>query len=517
MQDFTFLFKYLKREKIAIDHDEFKFQIQTHAVYPSLLSITDTLSLFKIENLATQISPADIDDLPNAFVALIKPDDTFTPFLSFIERENDNYTYLYKGQTIHVSKQEFLRLFQSIVLLVENKLVYSYKKEVLYVALLGLIFACSIFINAISILSFCLFILGLLGTYFSVEAISEEIGLKTKFSQTICAASKELDCAAVIHSKKIFLFDRINFSNLSLTFFGSQLLGLLLLTISNQLVSFYHLSTISVILSLPFVAYSIYHQLVVIKKICFICIAITVLIVFELIILLLFNQLSIQLNLTSILYYVLAIACLYTGVVVGKKTIKAKLYFEAQTRDYKRFKMRYSFFKVSLLESKKINDYPIQNTLILGYPNAKLKIIVILSLFCEPCKIVYSLLETILQQFGDKVCFDLRFNFDSEINNTLSLHQSLIHQYISNGSEVFQNIVHEWYESKNEENIKQIVYTKIDSNKTIELLQEQFLWNQANHINFTPAIIIKGHLFPKEYERNDLIYFINNLINDDEF
>jgi hypothetical protein len=33
-----------------------------------------------------------------------------------------------------------------------------------------------------------------------------------------------------------------------------------------------------------------------------------------------------------------------------------------------------------------------------------------------------------------------------------------------------------------------------------------------NNIHYTPAIILNGHIMPKEYQINDLNYFIDKLI-----
>jgi hypothetical protein len=45
-ENFLFLFHYLKKENIAVDQNEFVFQVQSHSDYPSLLAISDTLSFF---------------------------------------------------------------------------------------------------------------------------------------------------------------------------------------------------------------------------------------------------------------------------------------------------------------------------------------------------------------------------------------------------------------------------------------------------------------------------------------
>lgn len=69
--NFKFLFQYLEKEEIKIDQSEFLFQLQSHPDYPSLLSISDTLSFFSIENGALNIAVSEISFLPNRFIALL--------------------------------------------------------------------------------------------------------------------------------------------------------------------------------------------------------------------------------------------------------------------------------------------------------------------------------------------------------------------------------------------------------------------------------------------------------------
>jgi len=52
-------------------------------------------------------------------------------------------------------------------------------------------------------------------------------------------------------------------------------------------------------------------------------------------------------------------------------------------------------------------------------------------------------------------------------------------------------------------------------------LDKESDWCKANALNFTPVILINGKSYPKEYDRGDLIYFIeelheNNIINTSE-
>ena len=61
MEDnFSLIFQYLEKENINISRKEFEFQVQSHPDYPSLLSFSDTLNFFNIENGVFKISFSEI-------------------------------------------------------------------------------------------------------------------------------------------------------------------------------------------------------------------------------------------------------------------------------------------------------------------------------------------------------------------------------------------------------------------------------------------------------------------------
>jgi len=67
-----YIFPYLKSQKIKIDEGEFLFQMQSHPDYPSLLSISDTLHFFNINNGTFRIDSSEIHLLPKRFVVTLK-------------------------------------------------------------------------------------------------------------------------------------------------------------------------------------------------------------------------------------------------------------------------------------------------------------------------------------------------------------------------------------------------------------------------------------------------------------
>ena len=71
-ENYNYLFQYLEKERINIDYDEFEFQMKSHPDYPSVIAITDTLHFFNIDNGVLRVSNAEIELLPNRFIAFLK-------------------------------------------------------------------------------------------------------------------------------------------------------------------------------------------------------------------------------------------------------------------------------------------------------------------------------------------------------------------------------------------------------------------------------------------------------------
>ena len=523
-ENFSFLFKYLKKENITIDPKEFDFQVQSHSDYPSLLAIRDTLSFLKITNLATRLENEDVVHLPDTFIALIQEKEA-SPFLEFIERKENGFQYFKEGKLIVVSDKMFEKIFQNIVLLAENKeneLTTKKSNNLVSFGLifLGLIYLFSIFANAFSLLTFLFVCFAAIGIYLSLEAISHEFGIQTKFSEAVCTITTNSDCHAVIKAKKSKLLENFSFSQASVTFFSAQILGLLMFVILHRLNDFYTITTILLLLSFPVTFFSFYQQIVVAKKWCPICLAIITLIYAEIACLFVYATFSFSIPIISIAYFLLVFVGTHIASGFVKNIIKQNLDFKSTISEYNRFKRKYSLFKMALLASETVNEEKItSNNILLGNPEAKLKIRIISSPFCGHCKEMHEIMGEILELHKDKVCFDLHFNFDKTKSDEKSkrVHQKLVQIYFSEGQNAFIKALHNWFENKEEDKLVSNLTSQINDLKINEILNQQFSWNQENKIAYTPAIIINNQLFPKEYHRNDLIYFINDLEDDTDF
>lgn len=185
-----------------------------------------------------------------------------------------------------------------------------------------------------------------------------------------------------------------------------------------------------------------------------------------------------------------------------------------------RFMRNYEIFKNTLIVSNPIQNTPIHSgVILLGNANASLKITVITSPFCSFCAEAHIIIEEILEKYPKTVCFDIRFNFNGAHSDEKSkkIHQQLVTIYFNYGQETFIKAFHSWFENRDETKLNNLTNTGINELKTNLILEEQYNWNQENDLNFTPAIIIHGYTFPKQYDRHQLIHFINDLSEDEDF
>lgn len=71
-ETYNYLFQYLGAEGIALDKNEFLYQMQSHPNYPSTLSVADTLTFFNVANAALMLYFAELERLPSRFVVLLE-------------------------------------------------------------------------------------------------------------------------------------------------------------------------------------------------------------------------------------------------------------------------------------------------------------------------------------------------------------------------------------------------------------------------------------------------------------
>lgn len=523
-EQFSFLFQYLKKLGITIDQDEFIFQVQSHPNYPSLLSISDTLNFLKINNNALSVN--NPEELPSQFIALLNNSNDGR-FLTYVEKAGSGYKFQRNGKTIAVSKDEFTRVFGNIALIAEKSETQeetTTNKNLWYVpvALIAMLYTYIIFSNGFSFPLLLLLIFVTAGLYLSIQAISGELGISTKFSEAVCGApSPDSGCNAVVNATKSKIPDFFSFSDISISFFTAQLISILIFSLSGIISDFYNLTLISLLCAVPVTGYSFYLQKFVANKWCPICLSIIAVLYTQLLLLLFIENISFQLNTTSVIYYTLALVASYAAASSIKKLLQTNFDLKSKITDANRFKRNYSFFKMALTANGKINTNTAitAGNIVLGNPNAKLKIIMVTSPYCAYCAGAHKIIEDILELYKERVAVHVRFNVNPIYaeEKGLNVMYKLINIYFNSGQHEFMKAMHAWFINKDEAQLEKYNHQTNPGVNNMQLLLEQYTWNQKNNASFTPIFIINDYFYPTQYGRDELINFINDLEDDESF
>ncbi|WP_185249410.1 vitamin K epoxide reductase family protein [Chryseobacterium bernardetii] len=499
---FDKLINYLK-----LDKQEFIFQFNSHPNYPSALAFSDTLNFLGVKNDAYQLDKEYWDELPEEFIAIV--DNSF----SLVKKSGSNYSvYSEKAKTL--DKEELYKNSTDFVLLfektenAENKTAFNFK-PVLY-AVFAVILIYSFLYQSLFEAIFNL--LSLAGVYISLELFNQKFGNTSSVIGSICgatpAAQTTNSCDRIIKQDKTSILG-LKFSDFSLIYFaGLAILGLFLPATAYIVKGFTFVSVLAI-------GYSLYIQAFVEKTFCRVCLLIISILVAQLVISAFFFQnLTFGIGallLTAILWVIIFSAVMYSNTLLEQKE-------ELQKSNAKnlRFKRNYELFKSQLLERDKI-EFQDTDTFSVGKKDARLRISIISNPYCGFCKDGHKLAESLLKKYPDDVSLQMRFNYTPERSNEKynALISDLTYIYNNKTEKEFLHAVEEWFETRDENKINILsggVATSENLNPLIQMTTE----NSNAGLNFTPILVINGYQFPEKYDREDILFFVDELIEDEE-
>ncbi|WP_282044188.1 vitamin K epoxide reductase family protein [Winogradskyella flava] len=509
----------LKANKITVDFDELDFQIQSHPTYPSLHAVTGVLDHFNIENLALDV-PKTIDtfnQLPTTFLAQLEIDSQ-KQFVVITKIKNGCKITLGGTQKETLSEFEFLNQFTGILLAVEKDTTTTMSSGSLLNPnlLKGLVlttliaFALMLILSKPSTIDLGFLCLSIIGIYISISVFKQEQGESNILVDAFCSnPSEKKSCNAVLNSKAAIIYKNLKLSDISITYFTGLALAISFLSLSSKAIFIPKLISLMV---LPITIYSIYFQSVVIKKWCFLCLSIVAVMWCQSC----FNILSFQpiYDIESTLISVLSFSC--TGILwlLGSKFFKDNKSLKKIKIDYYKFKRNFDLFFTQLDKSKTINTYiKSKEEIVFGNSNSNLNILIITNPLCGHCKPVHNTIEQIISNYPQLTKLTIRFNINPEHpeNTAVKIATRLLELYNTKSIETCLNAMHDIYgDSSPSEWLKKWNECS-QPNNYLPILRDQFNWCSDNSINFTPEILINGKSYPKMFDRNDLIYFIENL------
>ncbi|NOU17158.1 MAG: hypothetical protein HOO91_06325 [Bacteroidales bacterium] len=513
----------LRKNGIRVNEPELEFQLLSHPSYPSLHSITGVLDHFAIENYALDV-PKEIetlDLLPNSFLAVVKTEE-HNGFV-MVSRHSLGFQLSFDGNKKRFfSKIDFLEVWTGVIVGVENdkqNLAPDVKKTnftkcILYITIALLLIFLLYKVNLFQAIHF---LLSFGGIAICVLILQHELGLHSKILDKFCSEqNKKTSCNAVLNSKGATLFRSLKFSDIGIIYFVSLTLTWFSLVNSN---TNYNSIVLITLLAIPFTLFSIFYQYKIVKKWCLLCLSVVSILWLQA-----FSLLFIELNNTVFefsLRSVILTAFNFLIVFALWQFISPKLKKEQELKALKiehfKFKRNYNIFKSIIQKSDEIstsvND---RNEIVLGNnENPLLKIVVITNPLCSFCKEAHELVENLLKIEDKNIQVTIRFNVSGDYNSIdTRIALRLIEIYNKEGKQVSLKAMHDIYST-----IKPNDWLNNWGEPNEQIYKETIIiakeWCNQHSINFTPEILVNGRSFPKEYNRSDLLYFIDEIIEEE--
>ncbi|WP_431242218.1 DsbA family protein [Flavobacterium sp. P21] len=231
-----------------------------------------------------------------------------------------------------------------------------------------------------------------------------------------------------------------------------------------------------------------------------------------------FQESSETISLKSIILF----GFVFFATVCIWELLKATLLKQKELKEFQltgnRFMRNYEIFKNTLI-SKDWVDLP-NSSIILGNKESKTEITIITNPFCGHCGKAHKNLDKILTANKDSLKIKILINVDLDTldDGSKAFLRSLMFIYFEKGNDIFVQALSYWFETRNLVDwAKEYSGQSFDSDKIDSIYKQQNLWCKTNDFNFTPAIFINGYLYPKTYNRENLKFFINEIIEDDFF
>lgn len=516
-----------EKNNIQIDKDEAKVQLLSHPFYPSIHSITDLFNHFNIDNLALKVN-CDLEtfsQLPDAFLAQIS--DSKEENLILVTKVSNGVKLRFnENKSVFRSLNEFFDLWTGILVVVEKPVkknkgkigsINYIKKGIILTTFICLGY---LFVNSKpSLFQIVHFLLSSLGIYISYLIVQHELGFHSKILNKFCTGqNKKTNCDAVLSSEGATLFGLFKLSDVGLVYFASTVTGWLIL-IQNE---FYFPSIIFILssLAIPFTLFSIYYQAKIVKSWCPLCLTVVGILWLQ------FGSLFLN---TSFWNNLLIIDYSYGLFSVGflivmslwvfiQPLLKKEQELEKLEIQHIKFKRNFNLFKAALNLNNSVEiTIPETSELVFGNKNSNFTIVLVTNPMCGYCKESHKLVEKILS--NEKLDFKIIIRFNVSPENIESL-----------GVKIAKKILEIYHTTNEDQCLKALsdIYGELDAEtwlkkwgetsdrSYLEILKNEKEWCNDNKINFTPAILINGRQYPKEYGRMDLLYFLEDLIEENE-
>lgn len=486
-----------------------------HPYKNNLYGLSCMLSDYHIENEGLRIKDKEklLPELEPPFIASVSSD-----FVTVSQILPERVTYIWRGETITVSVEEFIKIWSGVILYAEpdsdsiephyqanrkQELIARAGKMLLalvIVLLLGLsFFLTPVWQQAYKVI---FLVFSILGLYISYLLLLKQMHIQSNSADKVCSLFlKKSDCNHLLDSEASKLWGIVSWSEIGLSYFAANILMLAFLP---------HLYSLMVwinIAALPFTVWSVWYQKFKAKQWCPLCLIV------QLILWLLFltnivsgNISYPPLTLTNILWA----GCIYILPVLLLKELIPYISDAKEKREVMQelnsLKANEEIFSRLLKTKRKYEVSESDSSLLLGNPDAKNTITIVTNPHCSPCAKMHERIKRLIKNASQDLC--LQFVLTTFGKEQERISRLFIAAYQQLPPAEFVSFLDEWYHwgRYNETSFLQKHDFDKDSPSVLTEHQKHKDWINKTNIRATPTILFNGYELPGDkYRLDDLV------------
>ncbi|MCW3465875.1 vitamin K epoxide reductase family protein [Chitinophaga nivalis] len=527
--------------EVNITTTTLKKDISEHPDYPGIISISDILHSFGVDNLSARFSADKLIQVPVPFITLIKGQQHDMDFYTVVKTITaDSFVFFDPEKRVWatLSHAAFSARCSGIVLMAEPKpsagerdYIKNQQQEKRHslFSLLALFSIPAIVVlagllaffqtGAAVLLPFLLLVEMLAGSLIAGLLIWYELDLHNPLLQQICSAGKKVNCSAILHSKASKIAG-VSWSVIGFTYFTGGLFFLLT-------GGFFSPTTLSVItwintLAVPYVFFSLYYQYSIARQWCVLCLCVQGILVLQFLTVLTggWHHISLPTATSSVIPLLLSYllpsltASLFLPVFRNAKNNQRK------GTELQRLKHNAMIFESLLVKQKHLTHTADGLGIILGNPKAANKIIKVCNPYCGPCSRAHTPLEELLHHNED-LQIQIIFSVAAQEDHARLLPVKHLLAIAEQGNpQLLMQALDDWYLAAQKDYdafaVRHPITTAALSAQQTRV-QEMRNWCQQVGVSFTPTFFLSPatinggvadfHQLPEIYTVNDLKYF----------
>ena len=516
------LYALLKGLNAKVTRATVRDELFTHPDFPSLLSLSDLLTSWRIENTALQLNTAEqLRELPVPFIAHLNGNNGWYVLVTELSGNRITYTDSHAGrQTKPID--EFEKSWSGVVLLAEaneqsgeTDYAQNRPKEIRENLRGPFLLAGTLLIVLVVILSvgrdltatdWLLLFTKTTGLILSGLLLAKHLGSRNALTDRLCQFNSKTNCDSVLNSPGAKLWGWLSWADVGLLYFAGGLLCVLLIAVESSIRPLLYWLAL---LALPYTIYSVYYQARVVRQWCTLCLAVQAVLVVEGI--LAATQLTALPG--SWHPYMTLITAFLLPVLIW---VLVKSFLQSQAEIWQghtelmRLKRDPNLFQTLLFHQLLMPSiphdlYPIE----LGNLEAEHTITMVTNPFCEPCKSVHEKLEQLISN-NTSIKLDIIFacNVTDKPVKQFASHLIALSREQSPG-----HVLSNWYKSDQKEYDIWSAAQPVQYNHSVfdTIANRHGSWCEEANIDRTPMLFVNGYPLPSLYRFNTLRWLINYL------